>query len=335
MLYDVSTFMSQESIPSGSDWATVLARELQGSIFTIVCLTPQNLSSPWLLYEAGALTREPEQRLCALLLGGVTVQDIPGPLSRYQHRTWSRDQFEVLMRDIRAILAEPPTEKEFDASLKQHWPEISTRYDELLKKFPPVRLRGVTTTFDRTVMRLPLSEELMGELNRSVEAARTKTRDFIRKQQNIADDCVRANVFVPDYVQTRDGWAFELYMHPRLCRHMDRPQEWPVRFAPGQGATGRAFLEAQQKITPRRDFELPDALRDAIHPELKWIISTPVTSSDGVAFAVLNIDGLKLELDKETVLGDIARLIAEELRNAAHTLDACPKVRVTVQHGEL
>jgi hypothetical protein len=122
MLWDTITFMSRENIPSGAEWAGVLAKELQGSLFSIVCLTPQNLNSAWVLYEAGALTSQPQQRLCALLLGGVTVRDIPGPLSRYQSRTWSENEFGQLMRDIGALLDNPPSEKQFDTLWRQHWP---------------------------------------------------------------------------------------------------------------------------------------------------------------------------------------------------------------------
>jgi hypothetical protein len=185
------------------------------------------------------------------------------------------------------------------------------------------------------MLKLPLTDALITELGRCVEEVRTKTREVIRKQQNIANDCVRANVFVPDYLQTRDGWAFELFMEPRLRLQMNRPQEYAIRFAPGQGATGKAFLESRQSIVPRRDFELTDALRDNIHPDLKWIITTPIKSSSGAALGVLNIDGLRHELDVDTVLQEPADLIARELRSVEPLLDACSKVIVKVQYGEV
>lgn len=336
ILWDVKTFMSGENIPSGSEWTKVLARELKENPFAIVCLTPQNLSSPWLLYEAGALTYNDDNKLCALLLGTLTLEDVRGPLERYQHRALTEKEFRTLLDDIRKMLADPPTEKEFDQNFAMHWPAIQKGYAEALKKFPETRLPRPETTFERHVLTLPLSKTLLDELIPCIENARMKCLEKIRTfsdQSGISSDCVRANVFVPEYGGVRHGYAFELVMHDRLRREMDRSQEWGVRLAPGFGATGTVFLECQQRIVQRRDFELTEGLRDLIHPELKWIISSPVKGSSGEALAVLNIDGLKYELDREKVLQPMGELISAELKSIEQVLDAYPKTVVTIQYG--
>jgi hypothetical protein len=335
----VDIFMSEHDIDSGTRWADALAQEVKQSAFTIVCLTPENLQSAWLLYEAGALTSQDKQRLCTLLLGGLQERDVPSPLTLYQNQTFSEVNFQKLMWDILKTVENPPTAKEFTENFSRLWPEIWERYQEILKQFPPHRRpHSVVTTFEQAVLRLPLTEALLAELGNLVENIRLKCLEQIRllsKQPHIAADCVRACVFVPRYANPPPGWACELFMHERLRRQMNRPDEWNIRFAPGQGATGTVFVECQQRIVKRRNFQLTDELRDAIDPELKWIISSPIKGSGGTALAVLNIDGLKYDCDNETVLQPVADLVSQELKRLQAMLDNYPKTTVTVQHSEL
>src|SRR5262245_40128915 len=45
------------NIDKGVNWFDSIITNLKGSKAGIVCLTPENLSSPWLHFEAGALAR--------------------------------------------------------------------------------------------------------------------------------------------------------------------------------------------------------------------------------------------------------------------------------------
>ena len=49
--------MSSHSIASGSRWAAELGAELQTSDYGVFCSTPENLSAPWLLFEAGVIAK--------------------------------------------------------------------------------------------------------------------------------------------------------------------------------------------------------------------------------------------------------------------------------------
>src|SRR5207253_2371159 len=57
MLQGLQVFMSQHDLESGSRWAVGLTSELSETNFGLICLTPDNLLSPWLLFEAGAITK--------------------------------------------------------------------------------------------------------------------------------------------------------------------------------------------------------------------------------------------------------------------------------------
>jgi hypothetical protein len=96
--------MSQHDLASGRRWSEQLSKELDQSNFGIVCLTPGNLQSPWILFEAGALTKHVEGRACCLLFRGLGPADVSGPLSQFQNRVFCREGFQKLLFDINDLL---------------------------------------------------------------------------------------------------------------------------------------------------------------------------------------------------------------------------------------
>jgi hypothetical protein len=54
---NIEPFMSAEDIGKGKRWINVLADHLEGSDFGLVCLTSENLTTPWLHFEAEALSK--------------------------------------------------------------------------------------------------------------------------------------------------------------------------------------------------------------------------------------------------------------------------------------
>jgi hypothetical protein len=54
---NIDQFMSEVDIGKGERWIKVLADQLENSEFGLVCLTSENLTAPWLYFEAGALSK--------------------------------------------------------------------------------------------------------------------------------------------------------------------------------------------------------------------------------------------------------------------------------------
>jgi hypothetical protein len=46
-----------EDLPKGGSWFSSLAGLLENARAGVICITPENVASPWLLFEAGALIR--------------------------------------------------------------------------------------------------------------------------------------------------------------------------------------------------------------------------------------------------------------------------------------
>ena len=85
-IQDLETWMSAHDIEAGQRWGVELTSSLETTKFGILCLTPENLTAPWLLFEAGAMAKavaETDIRVVPYCLDLVPT-DIPYPLAQFQ-----------------------------------------------------------------------------------------------------------------------------------------------------------------------------------------------------------------------------------------------------------
>ena len=127
-------FMSDTDIDKGSRGLTELVRALEGIKVGIVCLTPENLSEPWILYEAGALSKtiDDRTRLCTYLLGGLRSQNVRQPLGMFQHTEANKSETKKLVRTINlAISDEPVSDANLSTIFEKMWPELENRVQNM------------------------------------------------------------------------------------------------------------------------------------------------------------------------------------------------------------
>src|SRR5262249_14346074 len=79
-------WMSEEDIEKGSRGLDEIAKALEALSVGIVCLTPENLDRPWILFEAGALSKalSDKTRVCPYLFGGLRSENVKPPLGMFQ-----------------------------------------------------------------------------------------------------------------------------------------------------------------------------------------------------------------------------------------------------------
>src|SRR5260221_146226 len=99
-------FLSSK-IKKGGRWFEEIERQLDASDAGLICLTPENLSSNWMHYEAGALAKAVRKRSALKLknpiftyLLGVEPQELQGPLAEFQSSRTTREDTRELIRTI-------------------------------------------------------------------------------------------------------------------------------------------------------------------------------------------------------------------------------------------
>lgn len=79
----VEPFMSEEDLEGGRRWSPDLAATLERSDFGIIVLTPESQHRPWVMFEAGALSKKMEHSHVVPYLVDMRDSDVTGPLSDF------------------------------------------------------------------------------------------------------------------------------------------------------------------------------------------------------------------------------------------------------------
>lgn len=84
VLHYTDPWLSQSDINAGERWGVKIAKELEATNFGIICVTKENINSPWILFEAGALAKSMEEGKVIPLLLDIDFKEITGPLAQFQ-----------------------------------------------------------------------------------------------------------------------------------------------------------------------------------------------------------------------------------------------------------
>jgi TIR domain len=78
-------WLSSEDIPKGSRSTGEIGDALANARAGIICLTPNNLTAPWILFEAGGIAKTvTEKPLACTLLIGLEPSQVSKPLGDFQ-----------------------------------------------------------------------------------------------------------------------------------------------------------------------------------------------------------------------------------------------------------
>ncbi|MFD2428562.1 toll/interleukin-1 receptor domain-containing protein [Sphingobium scionense] len=84
VVQSIQPYMSSESIDKGTRWASSIANELEGTHVGIVVLTPNNVTAPWINFEAGALAKIVDDTRLAPILFGLKPSDVGTPYPNFR-----------------------------------------------------------------------------------------------------------------------------------------------------------------------------------------------------------------------------------------------------------
>jgi hypothetical protein len=133
-------------IEKGARWGAEVSKKLEQAAFGVICLTADNLNAPWILFEAGALSRNPSERVCTLLLDVVPTQVQP-PLSQFQSAAVTSEEIWKLVQSINVAQefagVRPLSLHVLRPAFDKWWPELEANLSTIVKSrtadVPPQR----------------------------------------------------------------------------------------------------------------------------------------------------------------------------------------------------
>jgi hypothetical protein len=214
-------------IEKGSAWFDQLRHALDESSAGLLCLTPEALSSPWVNYEAGALSNAvgantrpdatPTGRLFTFLWG-VQPAELSGPLSLFQS-TMADDPRDV-RRMCQALLASVPDRTEAArraAVLDKEWDSLWDGLRTALALIPWATLPEVWPEFERLFRRKTFEEATADCVTQTwlerYEGARTTAAALAQRRAAVERAC---RVYVVDLYHALErelqGYAMAISM---------------------------------------------------------------------------------------------------------------------------
>src|SRR5206468_4025291 len=115
----------------------------EGTDFGIICVTPYNISAPWLYFESGALSKSIDHSSVMPFLFRVDRSQLHGPLAQFQSTVCEQGDIFNLFVSINSRLKpeEQLDQERLSISFNQWWSQIRQAFDNI-----PNNLEGGTQT---------------------------------------------------------------------------------------------------------------------------------------------------------------------------------------------
>ncbi|HCM0437096.1 toll/interleukin-1 receptor domain-containing protein [Vibrio parahaemolyticus] len=135
VIQSVKPFFTPNDIEKGARWSKDIADELESSSVGIFCITSDNLAKPWLMFEAGALSKNLEVSKVCPILFGVESTDLQGPLVQFQASPFEKTEVKKLIKTINSCLGEAKLEDSvLNSVFDMWWPKLQEKVHSILDK---------------------------------------------------------------------------------------------------------------------------------------------------------------------------------------------------------
>ena len=138
----INPWFSDTDIGAGKRFVLELGRSLEASGIGILCITGENRASPWVMFEAGALSKSLNGGAVIPYLIGVEMKDLVGPLKEFQSKKATREgTFEVLTQ-INDVMASPVIGSTLELRFTSLWPSLERDIERALREHSSNYLGG-------------------------------------------------------------------------------------------------------------------------------------------------------------------------------------------------
>jgi len=145
----VKPYYSPDDISKGARWESEISKELETSQIGIICLTQENLEAPWIMFEAGALSKNIEKSKVCPILFGVEPSEIKGPLVPFQAAKFSKNEMKKVVKMMNQGLGENGLASDvFEHVFEKWWPELKENVDKALKETTDTEKKSSRTDRD-------------------------------------------------------------------------------------------------------------------------------------------------------------------------------------------
>ena len=130
----VKPYFTPKDIEKGAKWASEISEALSASSVCIIVLTRDNLTSSWIMFEAGAISSTIDKsRVCPIVFD-LEPTDLQGPLSQFQVTRFVEADIRKLFNTINAQAGENKlSDTVANDVFKKWWPDLQQKLTKILQ----------------------------------------------------------------------------------------------------------------------------------------------------------------------------------------------------------
>lgn len=167
VLQAVEPYVSSEDIEKGARWNAEIAQQLNNTEFGIVCVTRSNVGSPWLNFEAGALSKSVDTSHVSPFLLEFRPAELVGPLAQFQATLPQFDDVARLVKSINSASERPIDEARLAKTLAVWWPSLEEQLQAVLSEQGPPQPEPQRDTREMIEELLEISRGIQGRIVRA------------------------------------------------------------------------------------------------------------------------------------------------------------------------
>ncbi|MBH0056589.1 toll/interleukin-1 receptor domain-containing protein [Pseudoalteromonas sp. SWXJZ94C] len=134
VIQSIEPYVSSEDIDKGARWSTDIASELEDSTYGILCVTKENLRAPWLIFEAGALSKTMDKSSVSPFLFDIKRVEVNGPILQFQSTVFEKEDVKKLLLSLnKACNDDQLTSERLDKAFDVWYPTLEEQLNELPK----------------------------------------------------------------------------------------------------------------------------------------------------------------------------------------------------------
>lgn len=238
VIQSITPYVSSEDIDKGARWSTDIAKELENSSFGILCVTKDNIEAPWLLFEAGALSKMMDKSSVCPFLFDIKMSEINGPILQFQTTIYEKEEVEKLILSLNKSCGEAGLKEDLlKKSFEVWWPTLKANLDQ------------ITELQDEKASSKKQSKEEIENMLEEILALSRTNQKLLRSPESLLPkdylNMVLRNGIGQDVVQSRQN-----PMTDRLLYELDRT---------------RAFLDHYQEVLGTYEKEKKRVDKDLIN----------------------------------------------------------------------
>ncbi len=136
VLQHVEPWLSEVDIQAGEHWPVRIAKELEDCEFGIICLTKENVTAPWIFFEAGALSRSFTGGAVCPYLFDIDYAALPAPLAQFQAKLATKESTAELVGAINKASGQPIPQSRLSPVFDNLWPQLERKLAQISKGQP-------------------------------------------------------------------------------------------------------------------------------------------------------------------------------------------------------